>query len=115
VEQFYSSSQCCPLFAEPTKLPPRRSSDHTIPLIPGSKVVNQRPYRLPHQQKNAMEDIIKDLIQKGIIRDSSSPYSSPVILVEKKDNTWRKVVDFRKLNLQTIKKQVPYYNNRGLA
>jgi RNase P subunit RPR2 len=95
------------LFSEPKTLPPQRDCDHSIPLIPGAKVVNQRPYRLPHHQKTAMETICTDLIQKGIIRDSSSPYSSLVILIKKKDHTWRKCVDFRKLNFQTIKNKYP--------
>jgi hypothetical protein len=54
-----------------------------------------------------MEDIIKELSQSSIIRDNMSPYSSPVILVKKKDHTWRKCVDFRKLNALTIKNKFP--------
>lgn len=46
------------VFSSPTMLPPARACDHAIPFIPGAKVVNQRPYRLPHHQKNAMETII---------------------------------------------------------
>jgi hypothetical protein len=87
------------LFSEPQSLPPKRDCDHTIPLMPEAKIVNQRPYRLPHHQKNVLEDIVKDLLQKGIIRDSTSPYSSPVVLVKKKDHTWRKCTDYRKPNL----------------
>jgi DNA-binding PucR family transcriptional regulator len=71
--------------------------------MPEAKIVNQRPYRLPHHQKNVLEDIVKDMLQKGIIRDSTSPYSSPVVLVKKKDHTWWKYTDYRKLNLQTVK------------
>jgi hypothetical protein len=54
-----------------------------------------------------LEDIVKDLLQKGIIRDSTSPYSSLVVLVKKKDHTWRKCTDYRKLNLQTVKNKYP--------
>ena len=46
-------------------------------------------------------------MQKGVIRDSSSPYSSPVVLVKKKDTSWRKCTDYRKLNLQTVKNKYP--------
>jgi hypothetical protein len=83
------------LFSEPQSLPPKRDCDHTIPLMPEAKIVNQRPYRLPHHQKNVLEDIVKDLLQKGIIKDSTSPYSSLVVLVKKKDHTWRKCTDYR--------------------
>jgi hypothetical protein len=87
------------LFSEPQSLSPKRDCDHTIPLMLEAKIVNQRPYRLPHHQKNVLEDIVKDMLQKGIIKDSTSPYSSPMVLVKKKDHTWRKCTDYRKLNL----------------
>ena len=95
------------VFSEPTTLPPPRPCDHAIPLTPGAPVVNQRPYRLPHHQKAVMEDIIQDLLKKEVVRDSTSPYSSPAIVVKKKDHTWRKCTDYRKLNLQTVKNKYP--------
>ena len=95
------------IFEEPTVLPPKRACDHQIPLVPDAKPVNMRPYRLPHHQKNIMEEIIKDLLKAGTIRNSMSPYSSPAILIKKKDLTWRKCIDFRKLNLLTVKNKYP--------
>jgi hypothetical protein len=95
------------LFSEPQSLSPKRDCDHTIPLMLEAKIVNQRLYRLPHHQKNVLEDIVKDMLQKGIIKDSTSPYSSLVVLVKKKDHTWRKCTDYRKLNLQTVKNKYP--------
>lgn len=91
------------IFSKPTALPPARAIDHAIPLLPGAKIVNQRPYRLPHHQKDAMEQIIQGMVKDKVIRDSVSPYSSPALLVKKKDMTWRLCNDFRKLNEQTIK------------
>jgi hypothetical protein len=70
-------------------------------------VVNQRAYRLPHHQKTVLEQIIEQLIKDKIIRPSSSPYSSPAILVKKKDMTWRLCIDYRKLNSYTIKNKYP--------
>ena len=96
------------VFEEPTGLPPKRDCDHAINLEPGAPVINQRGYRLPHHQKNALEEIIKDLLKKGIIRLSHSPYSSPAILVKKKDMTWRLCIDYRKLNAHTIKTNILY-------
>ena len=95
------------VFQEPQELPPQRSVDHSIPLLDNSKTIHQRPYRLAHHQKNAMEDLVKQLLQAQMIRPSVSPYSSPVILVKKKDNTWRLCVDFRQLNSNTIKNKYP--------
>ena len=54
-----------------------------------------------------MEQIIKEMLLKNIIRDSCSPYSSPALLVKKKDTTFRIVNDFRKLNAQTLKNKHP--------
>jgi hypothetical protein len=65
--------------------------------------VNQRAYRIPHHQKEILENIILKLIKDNLIRPSSSPYSSPAILVRKKDLTGRLFVDYRKLNAYTVK------------
>lgn len=91
------------IFQEPTELPPQRSIVRTIPLMDNSKQVNQRVYRLPHHQKNAMEVLIEQLLKSEMIRPSFSPFSSPAILVKKKDGTWRMCVDYRQLNSNTIK------------
>lgn len=85
--------QYADVFQENTKLPPKRAIDHQIKLQPGTAPVNMRPYRLPHQQKNVMEDMIKQLLQHKLIRESISPYCSPAILVRKKDGTWRLCID----------------------
>jgi hypothetical protein len=81
--------------------------DHAITLIDSSKAVNPRPNRLPLHQYNAMEDLIKSMLASNMIRPSISPYSSPIILVKKKDGTWRMCVDYRSLNANTIKNKYP--------
>lgn len=95
------------IFQEPQHLPPPRSIDHAITLIDESKMVNQRPYRLPFHQKNAMEELIKHMLESHMIRPNISPFSSPVILVKKKDGSWRMCVDYRQLNENTIKNKYP--------
>jgi len=100
-------SEFMDVFQEPQELPPQRSVDHSISLVDDSKPIHQRPYRLAHHQKNAMEELIQHLLQAQMIRPSVSPYSSPVILVKKKDATWRLCVDFRQLNSNTIKNKYP--------
>jgi hypothetical protein len=95
------------IFSEPEGLPPHRATDHSIPLLPGSKPPNIRPYRMSHSQKDSLEAIIKQMLKNAEIQPSSSPYSSPVILVKKKDKSWRLCVDFRSLNDMTIKNKFP--------
>ncbi|CAK1585312.1 unnamed protein product [Parnassius mnemosyne] len=71
------------------------------------KIVQRRPYRLSPMEREKVRDIIKDLKENGIIRDSSSPFSSPILLVKKKDGTDRLCVDFRELNSNTVRDNYP--------
>lgn len=69
--------------------------------------VNYRPYKLSHDEKLRVRGIIKDLLDKGVIRESNSEFASPIILVKKKDGTDRMCVDYRALNAITIKNRFP--------
>ncbi|GAU18789.1 hypothetical protein TSUD_80780 [Trifolium subterraneum] len=95
------------VFDTPHGLPPQRQHDHAIPILPNTPPVNVKPYRYPHSQKEAMSTIIHEMLQQGLIVPSNSPYSSPVLLVRKKDGTWRFCVDYRALNAVTIRDRFP--------
>jgi hypothetical protein len=90
-------------------LPPRRDCDHEIPLLEGSKPPNLRSYIIPHKQKVEVERLIKEMLQDSFLRPSHNPYSSPAILVRKKDESWRMCIDYRDLNSQTIKNKFPIH------
>ncbi|GKA62966.1 gypsy/ty3 retroelement polyprotein [Tanacetum coccineum] len=91
------------VFVTPTSLPPKRKQDHIIPLVPNTPPINIRPYKHPPNQKDDVEAMVQELMESGAIRDSQSPYSSPIVMVKKKDGTWRMCVDYRQLNKYTIK------------
>ena len=86
---------------------PPRTHDHHIPLLPHTTPVNSKSYRYSPLHKTEIERQVKELLQAGLIDHSSSPFASPVLLVQKKDGSWRFCVDYRKLNAVTVKNKFP--------
>lgn len=72
-----------------------------------NKIINHRPYRMAHSEREKVKLIIKDLLENKIIRESTSPYASPIVLVHKKDGSTRMCVDFRALDKITVKDRFP--------
>lgn len=95
------------VFAEPKTLPPARALDHRIPLKPNTSPSSQRPYRCPYVQKAVVEKLVQQMLASGIIQHSNSPFAAPILLVKKKDGSWRFYVDYRKLDDSTIKDKFP--------
>lgn len=95
------------LFKVPTDLPPSTPCDHTIPLVDGATPVNSRAYRYPPALKDEIERQVKKMLLNEIIQPSNSPFASSILLVKKKDNSWRFCVDYRFLNAITAKSKYP--------
>src|ERR1044072_9472459 len=83
-------------------LPSVREIEFEIDLIPGTRPVSVEPAELV-ELKSQLEDLMK----KGFIRPSVSPWGAPVLLVKKKDGRSRLCVDYRQLNKVTIKNRYP--------
>ncbi|MCO5560269.1 hypothetical protein L7F22_013880 [Adiantum nelumboides] len=76
----------------PGELPPKRGDDdHMIELIPGSSPPNKPPYRVSQAQQEEIMRQVNELVEKGMVRPSSSPFCSPVLLVQKKDGTYQEL------------------------
>ncbi|GAU40456.1 hypothetical protein TSUD_141360 [Trifolium subterraneum] len=96
------------IFVEPTALPwARLGFDHKIPLKDGVEPFNLRPYRYSTVQKTIIDKMVQDMLSQGIIQHSNSPFASTIVLVRKKDGSWRLCIDYRKLNKATIKDRFP--------
>jgi hypothetical protein len=83
--------------------PPQRDVEFVIELKPGTALVSRRSYRMPPNELAELKTQLQDLLEKGFIRPSSSPWGCPAIFVKKKDQTLRMCVDYRPLNEVTIK------------
>jgi hypothetical protein len=96
------------LFLEdlPTGLPKRRDIHHAIDTR-DSKPINTQAYQLNPQQLQEQQKQIEMLLQLGLIRESSSPWGSPVLFVPKPGGKWRMCVDFRAINEVTVKNGYP--------
>eukprot|EP00877_Chromochloris_zofingiensis_P013639 jgi/Chrzof1/8529/Cz03g14150.t1 len=95
------------VFQTPTGLPPDRPVEHHIDIQPGSTPPFRQPYRMSTLELQELKKQLKDLLDRGYIQPSCSPYGAPVLFVRKKDGSMRLCVDYRALNKQTIRNRYP--------
>ncbi|KAD3067002.1 hypothetical protein E3N88_34882 [Mikania micrantha] len=88
-------------------IPPDREVEFKIYLVPGAKSIAKTPYRLAPSEMKELMTQLEDLLDKGFIRPSISPWGAPVLFVKNKDGSMRMCIDYRELNKQTVKNKYP--------
>lgn len=88
-------------------IPPDRQVEFTIDLVPGAAPVSKAPYRMAPKELQELKLQLEELLEKGFIQPSVSPWEAPVLFVKKKDGSMRMCIDYRELNHLTIKNKYP--------
>ena len=88
-------------------LPPDRADPFTIELEPGTKPISKAPYRMAPAEMAELKKQLDELMEKGFVRPSSSPWGAPVLFVKKKDGSFRLCIDYRGINRVTVKNKYP--------
>jgi hypothetical protein len=88
-------------------LPPRKQVDHAIEVMPRVAPPAKAPYRMNHEELKKLKVQFEELLAKGYIKPSKSPYGALVLFIHKKDGTLRMCVDYRALNKVTVRNQYP--------
>ena len=88
-------------------IPPEWQVDFRIDLIPGAAPIAKAPYRLAPPEMQELSTQLQELLDKGFIRPSSSPWGAPILFVRKKDGSHRMCIDYRELNKVTVKNRYP--------
>ena len=88
-------------------LPLEREIDFPIDLVPGTAPISLPPYRMAPAELKELKTQLQELVDRGFIRPSISPWGAPVLFVKKKDDTWRLCIDYRLLNKVTIRNKYP--------
>ena len=84
-------------------LPPDREIEFSIDLAPGTEPVSKAPYRMAPIEMKELDIQLQELLEKGVIRPSVSPWGAPVLFIKKKDGSMSLCIDYRELNKLTIK------------
>jgi hypothetical protein len=89
------------------RLPPDREIEFSIDLLPGLGPISKAPYRMVPAKLKEMKEQLQELLDKGFIRPSVSPWGAPVLFVKKKDGSMRLFIDYREINRVTMRNKYP--------
>jgi hypothetical protein len=88
-------------------LPPQREVEFGIECVLGTNPISKAPYRMASSELKELKEQLQELLDKGFIRPSISPWGALVLFVKKKDGSMRMCIDYRELNKVTIKNRYP--------
>ena len=88
-------------------LPPEREVDLSVEILPRTIPISKEPYRMALKELKELKIQLQELLDKGFIRSSVSPWGAPILFVKKKDGTLRMCIDYRQINNVTMKNKYP--------
>ena len=89
-------------------LPLEREVEFTIDLAPGTALISKSPYRMAHLELKELKIQLQELLDKGFIRPSVSPWGAPILFVKKNDGSMRLCIDYKELNKVTVRNKYPF-------
>ena len=88
-------------------LPPEMEVEFTIDLAPGTAPISKAPYKMAPMELKELKIQLQELLDKGFIRPSVSPWGAPVLFVKKNDGSMRLCINYRELNKVTVRNKYP--------
>jgi hypothetical protein len=82
--------------------PPERVVSHEIPILPGKEAPHRPAYRMSQAELEELRNLLRDLVDRGLIQTSTSPYGALVLLIPKKTGGFRLVIDYRSLYYRSL-------------